>query len=246
MSTTSLPKPTPYRQKIMARDQAWIDAFRQGATLQEIAASAGLTRQCVALRLKHYGLKRVDGGSHIRTLSRSALRQKIDLERKEAWSARYVGCSRKEFSDTNATLTQHQQTRLIKLYRNTKGRSQREKIPWALSYPDFVHLMKEYIGFYGRGRNKKVLHQIDKTVGYEKNNLEVITLSESSSVKSIGKILTPRQAQIMELYDKGLRTKEIARRLKLKRDGVQLTIHHAKKRRLLAWQIKTPAGAGAA
>ena len=209
------------RQKRIKRDKKFIALYKNGKTLQEIGVRFGITRERVRQCLFRNGIKFTDGGFHINTLSRCAMREKATQEQREFRSKKKWGLSIKENQNLRAKFNPLKMDKFAKVYILLKKRSQREKIPWAINLKDFVNLMKDKISFYGKG--ELVVHRIITEKGYVVGNIECITHSESAT-------LTRRQEQVMKLYNNNKGPMEIATILGISRGTVATTINHAKTR----------------
>jgi DNA-binding CsgD family transcriptional regulator len=214
------------------RDQKFIEMYKSGNTLFEIGIQFGITRERVRQRLNANGITGINGGASVKAASRTALREKANLERLDRRSIAIYGCTRNEMKDERAKLTANENKNLERIYQQSRKKAQRSAIPWEITFPQFALLMKADCGFYGRGKLNKVFRLVDPTKPYTIDNVAVMTHSQSSvlaRVKDKTK-LTPTQGRIMRLYDAGHTPMEIAKRLGKNVETVKGQIHMAKNR----------------
>jgi DNA-binding CsgD family transcriptional regulator len=192
--------------KRIQRDQELVAAYRSGKTMAEIGIDHGISYERVRQRLKANNISGVDGGQHARMLSNSVLRQMAKQEKREKQTQKMWGCSVIILREARASLGDPLAQKVGKIYHSLRDTAQRQKIPWSVSFPEFVPLIKDQAMEYGRG--KIVIMRRDSNKGYEIGNLIVVTHSEAST-------LTRRREQIINLYNSGHGPTEIAKKLNI-------------------------------
>ena len=182
-------------------DEDFIQLYREGKTLEEIGIQYNLTRERVRQRLAKAGITKHEGGCAVKTKALSTVRAIARKEFLEKQNQRRWRLSVDDMEKIRATLTDGAANKLCAQYQRVRDRSQREKIPFSISFADYVDLMKPFVNQYRRGGI--VLHRIDPNKGYENGNLVPLPHSQSS-------ILGKRQQKILDLYKRDLSVKDIS------------------------------------
>ena len=181
--------------------------YRAGKTLSEIGTQHNLTRERVRQRLKRVGISKHEGGASIKKKSLDVIRAVARKEQTERTSMRQWNLSVDDMAKVRASLTKSEALKLCAQYKQILFNAHRRKIPFLISFSDYVTLMKPHVTEYGRGG--VVLHRIDPDIGYENRNVVVLTHSESS-------ILGKREQKISDLHNRGYRPSQIGNKLGIK------------------------------
>jgi DNA-binding CsgD family transcriptional regulator len=207
------------------RTQEFVRLYKSGKSLQEIGAIHGVTRERVRQVLNTRDIKKTDGGQHVKSLSRTAIREKALVEQLNLKAQSVYGCNHETLVNTRAALG----TRAMKLdriYRTLRANAIGDRVPWNLTFPDVAELLKDCIHKYGKARNSVVVRRVDVEKPFTKDNVEVMRLEESSRLARI----TVRQKSVMHLYLEGCSVGGIAKQLGISVSTVNQHIHAAKNR----------------
>lgn len=181
------------------RDKEFIAMHAAGKTLEEIGLAYNLTRERVRQRLALCGVKKTDGGSSLKARARSVKRAATRRKLLDKRAMSKFGVTADRLAELRDTHPLH-----VRGYMHLRHRSGRERIPLNISLPDYIDIVGDRIGGYGR--KKLVLHRIDPDRGYERENLTLISHVESSA-------LGRRCEKVLDLWGRGLGPTEIGRRL---------------------------------
>lgn len=147
-----------------------IELFKSGLTLQEIGDKFGVTKQAVGVRIKAYGLSRLDGGV---TMIANA-RKKADQERMDLECLEKHGFSRQE-------MNAFRRAGVVKKFKEQKANAARRGIEWLLSFSQWWTAWQESGYWDKRGRPGYCMARRGDVGPYSLDNIYFCTISENIS-----------------------------------------------------------------
>ncbi len=166
------------------RDVAWLKLWREGTTLQEIAALSGVSRQRVGRRLSAMGMSRQDGGKATSMFLEA--REKIEKAHlvQAAKNARHISIwgMTKEAMDAIMCRLPSSSIHPKKAYKHQRYSAHRRGIAWELNFAQWWGIWDASGRWSERGRGKGYCMARWADDGpYKVGNVYICTNGENSS-----------------------------------------------------------------
>lgn len=167
------------------RDEAFIEAYKNGKTLDEIGAEWGITRERVRQRLAKFGITREHGGQAIKSFLKAddrVAKEKEKIGRREQKHFERWGCS-VEFVDSVSDLPRSDKRHPIQRFEcQMKNAKHNRKIDWQLTFPQWWQVWQESGKWEQRGRGKGYgMARYFDAGPYSVDNVHIITGVENST-----------------------------------------------------------------
>jgi len=164
-----------------SRDNDIYTMYTSGKTLQEIGDKYGFTRERARQILSKYGVSRLDGGQAMRSFACVAHRGKEQKEKTAKRLAKSWGCTKEQYDFLRGFNEDYRKTPL-RAYTEQKRNAKVRGISWDFNLWSWWKAWDESGKWScrGRGRDKYVMARIADLGGYNKGNVEIITMSQNA------------------------------------------------------------------
>jgi hypothetical protein len=136
--------------KCSATDAELAAMYRSGMTLAEIGALYGITRERVRQRLDRSGVTRFDGGSHVTTAKRTAMRSAL----KDLRCLKRYGCTHAHYLSILNGPRSGAGVRPTQAYSSQKGNAEARRIRWNLTLAEWWAIWQASGKWSERGRGQ--------------------------------------------------------------------------------------------
>ena len=218
---------TGIREEFKARNAEICRLFQCGKTLQEVGDIFGITRERARQILAQQGLAAPDGGQHLRSKSRKAVRAAL----KDMWAQEKHGCTYQQYrSLVDADRDKPAYRRPTLAYSLQKRNARTRGISWEMKLWDWWMVWQESGKWSERGRGTGYVMAREKDAGsYHKDNVSIITANQNIKDSYINKPYTTRNIkkagkgrkdEIFALRSSGLSVVGIAQKLGISKGTV--------------------------
>lgn len=153
-----------------------IRRFRDGETMARIGESYGVTREYIRQILCIYGIKKEDGGAHVRSKKRTEARAK---RRREKFIKKY-GMTRAEYRRVNKNIDSNGGSPIVR-YNCQKSAARNRGIEWDITFAEWWAIWEPHWENRGRYADGLVMARHGDSGPYHPSNVKIITLAENAS-----------------------------------------------------------------
>lgn len=180
--------------------------IKDGLTLEEIGAREGLTRERIRQLLFK---KKVTAAQSGRKLSRCAAQEKNRVAQKHAAAFRKWGCSLEEANKVLGGHLDSGSNHIARSFLEHRQNARRKYAKWEISLPQYAALLDGRVHQIGRRGDLLVLVRKDKSKPYTADNVELVTLAESSRrTDGLGTARAKQQQKMFQWAQKALSLQE--------------------------------------
>lgn len=163
-----------------AWQERMVTMFLDGHTLQEIGDVSDVTRERVRQILKATGIKRWDGGIHLKAQRKDATRKAARAAALNARRINQYGCTAAEFETLNGCATIRRGS-YAHAFRRQRQTAHHRGIAWGMTFPEWMAVWREsgHLRERGRAKNLYVMARRGDYGPYVKENVYITTMARN-------------------------------------------------------------------